>query len=379
MANNRIYYAVMRAGIAPINSNTYDIIRGLQSLGITTNFNLEQVFEIGQLAIYENIEGIPDLDISTEKVLDGYPPVYLLATASKEDGSAMDGTTLAKRAQGKCRMALQIYDETNDYAQGSAITELHMSGVYVSSVSYSVTVDGNASESCSLVGNNKVWVVGGDTGNFTGYDLTAASWNDDTPWSTGDSSPKAISGSGGVNRREDILFGSGAGVSLIPINIPGIKHGGTFGSSISGLNILSGGKYGAHIQSWNVSADLGREELYELGQRGTYYRYVSFPVEITNEISVISGSGDLVSATEKGIYDSGLGSCGNRYNLVDQTIKLAMCEGLVIDCGHKNKLSSVSVTGGDTGGGNVEITYTYTNFNDFDVKHANDTVAALRP
>ena len=51
MPNKRIFYAVQRAGIAPIDSNNYATLRGLQTLGVTTTFNLEQVFEIGQLAI----------------------------------------------------------------------------------------------------------------------------------------------------------------------------------------------------------------------------------------------------------------------------------------------------------------------------------------
>ena len=37
--------------------------------------------------------------------------------------------------------------------------------------------------------------------------------------------------------------------------------------------------------------------------------------------------------------------------------------GTVIDLGEKNKLSSVSYSGGDTGGGNATVTYSYSNFN----------------
>jgi hypothetical protein len=375
VANKRIFYAVQRAGISPINSNNFTVIRGLQTLGVTTTFNLEQVFEIGQLAIYENIEGVPDVEVSTEKVLDGYCPVYLLATQADDTGAATTASTLVGRSQAICKMAVAIYEETQQYAEGTPGAEVHMSGLYVSSVGYQVSVDGNATETCTLVGNNKVWVIGGDTGNFTGYDLTAATWLPATPWSGGDVDPKAITGSGGVNRREDVLFGSGTRVSLLPINIPGVENGG----GCSGLNIQTNGVYGVHVQSWSVNTDLGREELFELGRKGTYYRYVNFPVEVTNEITVISISGDMISATEEGIYDSGVGGCGSRYNLTDQCIRLCMCEGLVVDSGSKNKLSSVGVSGGDAGGGNVEVTYSYSNFNDFDVMHSNDPNTGLRP
>jgi hypothetical protein len=375
VANKRIFYAVQRAGIAPLDSNNYVTIRGLQTLGVTTTFNLEQVFEIGQLAIYENIEGVPDVEVSTEKVMDGWAPVYLMATQEDVDGSAPPTSTLVGRSQGICKLAIAIYAETSDYAEGAVGAEVHMSGLYISSVGYAISVDGNVTETCSLVGNNKVWVIGGDTGNFVGYDLTAATWIAG-PWSTGDTDPKGITGSGGVNRREDVIFGSGANVSLLPRNIPGVDQ--TAGSN-SGLNLLTGGVYGVHVQSWNVNTDLGREELFELGRQGTYYRFVNFPVEVTNELTVISVSGDMISAIEGGIYDSGVGECGNRFNLVDQTIKLVLCEGLIVDSGSSNKLSSVGVSGGDAGGGNVEVTYSYSNFNEFDVKHPSDPVVALRP
>ena len=369
MANNRIFYAVQRAGIAPVSSNNYVTIRGLQTFTSTTTFNLEQVFEIGQVNVYENIEGIPSIEIQTEKVLDGYAPVYLMATQADKDGAAPTASTIIGRSQGICKLAAAIYPETNQYAEGTPGAEVHMSGLYVSSVGYSVSIDANASEACTLVGNNKVWVIGGDTGSFVGYDTTAATWTSPAQWSSG-LNPMAINGSGGVNRREDVLFGTGVTSSTLPIDIPGI--------TASGKNVHDGTKYGAHLQSWSINADLGREELFELGSKATYARYVSFPVEVTNEIAVISISGDMVSATELGLYGSTSG-CGNRYNLLDRSIKMCLCEGLVVDCGSKNKLSSVGITGGDAGGDNVEVTYSYTNFNDMDVKHPQDPVTALRP
>ena len=75
----------------------------------------------------------------------------------------------------------------------------------------------------------------------------------------------------------------------------------------------------------------------------------------------------MISATENGIAEP-----ENGKNIVDQTIRLHMREGLIVDLGKKNKLASVSVTGGDAGGGNEEITYSYTNFNDFGVFHPED-------
>lgn len=357
MANNRIFYAVQKAGISPDGSKAYDTIHGLQSFGTNTTFNLEQVFELGQLAIYENIEGLPSIEITAEKVLDGWPPIYTLATQTGDTAS------LTGRSQPKCCVALAIYSETNNQAYGGGHAEVQFSGMYIGSVGYSVRVDGNATESVTFVGNNKVWV--GTAGYTEGTFDDGTHWDGSSDLQTNSDQPYSINGSGGVNRREDVLFGTGTNASILPLDIPGVTNIGGYGR-----NVLDGDNdYGVHVQSIDIKANLGRDEILELGRKGPYYRFVRFPVEVTTEISVISSSGDGVSASQDGLYSEG--GCGT-YNLLDRSIKLCLCEGLVVDCGSRNKLSTVGVTGGDTGGANVEVTYTYTNFNDFTVTHPND-------
>src|SRR5210317_1477911 len=127
--NNRIYWAtqgvcIAEFGAVDFGSNAETIAHGLQSIGITTNFNLEQVFEIGQLAIYENIEDIPDIEVTMEKVIDGYPLLYHLTTQGASTG------TLAGRSARKCNVLLNIYGDTVDSASGDPQTEVLMSGMY---------------------------------------------------------------------------------------------------------------------------------------------------------------------------------------------------------------------------------------------------------
>ena len=125
-----------------------------------------------------------------------------------------------------------------------------------------------------------------------------------------------------------------------------------------------------------VSADLGREEINELGRRAPYHRFATFPVEVTCEIEVTTISGTMVSATENGILTTGAGSCIDAGNLGNRTIRLVTCEGTRIYLGRKNKLASVNYGGGDAGGGNVAVSYTYTNFNEFTVVHSGDPHAS---
>lgn len=354
VANNRIYYAIQQVAFGEESTGSRTAIHGLQSVGVTTNFNLEQVFELGQLAIYQNVEGVPDIEVTLNKVLDGYPLIYTQAT---ELGSALsagnlvaENPTLAGRQNARTDVEISIYPDTQLAASGNAINVLVCSGMYVSSVSYTFPVDGNFTEDVTLVGNTKVW----------GGSMSGAFDNTDEPESLS-----------GVGRRQFIDMTN----SRFPKQIPGIANDGTntkFGSG-DGLG------YKTHFQNITVSCDFGREAINELGSLAPYHRYVTFPVEVTCEFEVLAISGDMINAAEEGYY-TGLtgdtvktgneGACAGSHNLIDEKIFLQTCEGTKIHLGSKNKLTSVNYTGGDTGGGNSTVTYSYVTYNDLVVAHS---------
>lgn len=343
--NNRIFFAIQALGFAPdgvVASGTSDpsgfiTAHGVQSVGITTTFNLEQVFELGQLELYENIEGIPDIELTAQKVLDGYPLLYHLATPS---GAA---ASLVGRSNEQAFVALNIYQDTQESATGVPLQQLGMSGMFVSALTYTLSVDGNSTEDITLVGNNKEWKASGTDFVPVGLDGTDV--------------PLALAASGGVQRREDVLMGSGGAGSgsLWPTDIPGIDA--------SGFNLEVDGSFAAHLQTVTISTDLGREELLELGRRGPYFRFVTFPIEVTTAIDVTSSEGDLVDA----LADPPGGS-----NLTAQVIDIVMREGSRFNLGGNNKLASIAYGGGDTGGGNVITTFSYSNFNNFTATHPQD-------
>jgi len=360
MPNNRIYFAAHQVGLAEDGSTVFTAIHGVQSVAISTNFNLRQVFELGQLQIYENIENIPDVEVSLTKVLDGYPLMYHLATRDALT------PTLAGRSNDKCIFGLSIFPDTNESAEGTPNSEVVCSGMFVSSVSYNFPLDDNFTEEVRLVGNNKVWKNDPNyvdaptsflfTGQFAG--------NDDAPI-----------GQGGVNQRENMFFAA-TGVTtdvngMIADPDCTILPPEVFGVSSSGVNLMTDATR-AHLSSISVSCDFGRDAINELGRKGPYHRTVNFPVEVTTQIEVTSASGDMVSATEEGIYTTGVGSCEDQGNLTNRTIRIATCEGTRLYMGPKNKLASVNYSGGDAGGGNVSVSYQFTTFNDLTVMHSND-------
>ena len=353
--NRRIFYACQAVGIAPENSTTFVPVRGLQTVGINTTFNLEQVFEIGMISIYENIENVPDVEVTLEKVLDGFPLIYHLATVDATSG------TLVGRSNAKANLALSIFDDTNESASGTAISTCIVSGCFVSQVSYKVGVDGNATESVTIVANNKEWVTGNRKWNpqWLSSD-SAGNWDADPYPSGDDTGPAAQSG---IARRQHVDMNR----SVFPTIIPGIGNW-----TGSGNNVLNStlGCYNVSFQSLSTSANLGREAILELGRKAPYFRYVKFPVEVTSEFEVLSKQGDNVGATEAGTQGFGK-------NVTNETIKIYLTEGTSIDLGTRSKLQSVNYQGGGADGNNATATYSFRTFNDFLVKHKNDPNASL--
>ena len=115
---------------------------------------------------------------------------------------------------------------------------------------------------------------------------------------------------------------------------------------------------------------MSREDIFELGSKLPYAKKVTFPVEVTCDIEVTTASGDMINALDD---CTEAGACNAKTNLNERRIRIATCEGLRIWLGQKNKLASVSYGGGDAGGGNATVTYSYSTFNDCTVMHERDT------
>lgn len=356
-ANNRIFYATQAVLLKPQNSDgtvlyaNYIRPRGVQSVGITTNFTLEQVFQLGQLDLYDQVEDVPEVEVTISKVVDGTLPLYLICVGGSDGPiTGADNKDLAAIANNRVNVRLGIFSDTNSAASGSARDYVDCSGMYLSSVSYTFPVDGNATEDVTLVGNNKVW-------NRT---TVAAATTD--------------FGFGNENTAES----SAATARRYRFNLAG----SVLPSGSGGLPIPTGGNRTApYLQSVTLSTDLGREAINELGRMAPYFRYATFPVEVTSEFEMVAADGDQIDADDF----SGAVGCSSTYaNLSNKTIKIKVCgsgtngtEYMEVDLGTKNKLTSVNYTGGDTGGGNATVTYSFQNFNNFKVNVEGTTFSAI--
>lgn len=336
MANNRIFYAVQAVGLgsSPTPSGSianegsgFRWMKGVQSVGITTNFNLEQAFELGQLEIYQNIENVPEIEVTIEKVIDGRHLLYLQAVGQEGTGN------IVAAADKSCDVWLAIFPDTDSAVTGSGPEALvYGSGMKISNIAYTFPVDGNSTESITLVGSDKLFYAGTGYGGSlnTGFaEISAA-----TPHSP----------IGKIARRQHFSSAS----SVLPTEVSGAIRNGV-----------------GNIQNISISADFGRDNIFELGSFRPYYKFATYPIAITCDFEVVSISGDRVQASGNGTNLPDTNNIKVVY-ITNPTATTAVESGLLqIDLGSKNKLTSVNYTGGDTGGGNASVTYSYQTFNKF--------------
>ena len=251
------------------------------------------------------------------------------------DVGAPGAITIAGDQNNKCDIVFSINNETTDDVAGDDNPDSYVwcSGMFCSSASFTFGVDGNFTESTTLVGNHKKWTAapGAKIANLPSDALVAA----------GDA-PTA----GDVKKRQHFWM------TQVP-------------APISALTTAE-----KAIQSISVSVDFGREEINALGTRLPYHRFVTFPVEVSCEIEAL--------VTD--VTDMSMDALPNAANTAAQPIQFkvgdvavgdivsggAAAEIHTFDLGTKNRVQSVTWNGVDTGGGNASITYSFRNFNKLD-------------
>ena len=365
VANNRTFYATQALLLKPQTGDGAGVDttaagwlspKGIQSVGITTNFNLTQVFQMGQLELYDRPEEIPEVQVTINKIIDGTAPLYLMCMGGTTTVATNNGKTLVELANNRVNVRLGIFGDTNSAATGASRAHVDMSGMYLSSFTYTFPLEGQLTEEVTLVGNKKTWgsgLFGTPASTSIGFGHTGSG-----------TSPNTMMRANVMITGTNVVWPTGAGGIALP-------------SGGSGTQQLP------HFQSVTISSNLGREVINELGRFVPYYRYVTFPLEITSEFTIIGTDGDNIAAED---FTAGL-ACGAQThnvpdsiggvvavtgyrNLVDKEIKVAIqgkgCDDILkIDLGKKNKLTSVNYSGGDTGGGNATVAYSFSTYNTF--------------
>ena len=224
MATNRIFYACQAVGFGADNGGANTALTGVQSVGVNSTFGLEQVFQLGQIEIYENIEGTPEVELTIERVFDSASNLYgLFAGANK---SITQVATLRKS------VTLAVVDDSESvHTNNGGVIGVECTGVYMSNYSANFSVDGTSTDTITVVGNHQTW----------GAEILSLN--------------QAV-GTANVAKRQNLSL------------------------SAAGIANQTG-----KVQSATASIDFGREDLLEFGSKTPYFRAASFPVECSAEVT----------------------------------------------------------------------------------------------
>lgn len=324
MASNRVFYACQSVALTDSDGTNPAILEGVQSVGLNSSFNFEQVFELGHIEIYENIEGIPEVEASLERVLDGEPTLYQrFGTQTAGD----PGASLLAVGDGQKGLQLSLFDDSGD-SNGAVTAGVLATGLFVSNYSISINLDGPSTESMTLVGNHKIW-DGGDAGNV----------------------PKTNAPATAVMKRQSL--------------------------NTAESSIPNGAE---RLQSITISVDFGREDLNQLGDKYPFFKAATYPTEVTSEFTyLMEDTTHASSSSDPTIF--GLGGDDEQKNkdvTQKETIKIVLnsirpADGVAqtsagnvyeFDLGANNRLTGVSLSGGDAGGGNSTVTYSFSTYNE---------------
>ncbi len=368
----RTYYASQAVGIHPYgqlgeSANFSDgstiavaggvkykqrILDGVQSVGFSSNVEFEQIFELGHLQIFENIEGSPSCEATLERALPLNSPSLLEVFGASGNDYGVNMSRLGNDVGMSLRLGVNADGGvmTNISAGSANRYGIQVDG-FTSSYSISAQTDGAVTESLGIAGINLFVIPSG----------TSSSSKIPQP---------ATSSPSGVFRRQDTGFASRS-----------IQSDNT-------VDAIVAGNYYNRVQSASISVDIGREDLLEMGRKGPYIRYASFPVEVTAEVEYavdttsLTAGGHVMSAD--GIMtritaDTECDITAGKGRLVE--IRGARRVGSTCDATHKTlntsagtvpsfavgisgaKLQSQNWSGGDTGGGVVTISESFTSFN----------------
>jgi hypothetical protein len=309
--SNRIFYACHAVDVDGYT------VTGAQSVSLNTNFNLEQVFELGRLAIYDNISVDPEVEVTVNKALDGRDLIWNLFIGGAS-GSIIDYSNQ------QAEIRLGVGNDNNDVIVTT--TEIQMSGCYVSSLNYAFPVEGNFTEEVVFVGSSRQCVAANNVDAPGGNVPTHAPSNR-------------------VLRRQNFHIHP---TSTLPLAVRN-----------------------KNLTNCTISASLNREKMFRLGQFAPFHRFVNFPIEISVTFDTIPTNNNLCDASGTTDFVPVITACDG-VNVSPEPIIIQLCNDestivYIFDLGEKATLQSIAYSGGDTGGGNVTETFTYQVFNDLEI------------
>ncbi len=231
MARNRIIYASQSVWV------NGEVLYRVQSLGSTTTFTSEDIFELGHLDIVDIVDDVPAVavtlntndfgDVRTLATLAQVAPAKILmevtATNSNANLAVVSGTTLTETGTYLHGVALAdfaivcgalpgvtlwapVQDECSLGTLDNQIDQaLFLDDVFVNSVEFGYTTGANATENYGAETDNKMWLL--NDGKFVNWEA----------W-TANSAQGVLSGGDISNTYVDLTLASGTVIATLSTN-----------------------------------------------------------------------------------------------------------------------------------------------------------------
>ena len=341
MASNRVFYAVQRAVLCRATSagaNDVTTAAGypgvfsslIQSVGISTSLDYEQLFELGRLQIFNNIEGIPSVEITVERALAVNDSAITDIDACYAEGTLWNLAGGSVTAAGGKRFNLMMEISADDVL--SRENFVTCTGLYMNNYSLNFNLEGASTESATFVGNHIDW-------DGTSAELTTAGVDISVFEAFGTKHKIApFSGDSDVTGADDANQGGAAIITR--------QH---FTSAV-GISL-------SRLQSATFSVSMDREDLLQLGGKTPFFKAANFPVETTLEVEYLatkdSNGVDLNQAKlDLGCDVGEATSSTTAIKVGDRTFNFGSMNW-----------TGTNYSGGDAGGGNATIAYNYQGYN----------------
>lgn len=312
--SSRIFYALQQVSVTnPLTSAT-TVLSGVQSVGASSTTNIENFSRFGSTGAHTILQDL-DLEITVENALGaGWDNIL---TAVGMGGAHDAGKTATVKIE---------------YLTSTGVVQTLTLDAIISSYSMQMGVDGPATESVTFQNNGNA-VFGAGTGGA------------------------------------ELSTGGGVCAVITRPEFSGFQEAYS-DNHCEGSPTWTSYSVG-NLVSVSASMDIGTEKVNVLGQSLSFGKYVTFPIETSMEI-------EQHLDPENGTYDQGQTSDDNIGSFMSGGIQAAPNDKSLVDRLYHTliklpenyygmggaRLTGVSRSGGDVGGGQVSITSSFSSVND---------------
>lgn len=355
MTQQRVFYACQAVLVIERNNNTGNstvdsatFLRGVQTVGVSSNVSSTPLFDVGRFQRRTKFNNRQqEFSITIDRILAkddttfykahtysaGYTATHILAPENL-------GVQGSPNPDDKCIKNYDIVlvygeDDKKRVNDSATLQNVVYRNCLIQNISYNIEVNGSLTESITLISRIVEHDVSGT--------LTLPSSEQ----------------SASVVRRADIDLDTTANRVKLPTEVQQIFRD-EVSETINNIRVLG-------LQSINIELSIDYTELNDVGiWRGAnavgeqnLWRFVSLPLNITcSFVGIVRSIYPYASILQQ-----------DEQFVNDKTIRIISRADIqsshqyyfIWDLGSKNYLNNISVSGGDAGGGNVELTLSYQN------------------